>query len=169
MIRHSRRSRLAADSVSRTRRPFSGCYKADFPSASRKTRRASICRGAEPGSGTSSLTSLHRLTFRRWPTRFLSCAILLTMAATHVCEALDRMVEIPAGDLAHSLELLSRQLDIQILYDSYRLKGLKSPAIKGSLTAQEALGQLLTGTALTFQGSGDSFLVKPESLPQTTA
>lgn len=77
------------------------------------------------------------------------------------------MVEIPAGDLAHSLEQLSRQLDIQVLYDADRLKGLKSPAIKGSLTAQEALGQLLTGTALTFQGSGDSFLVIPESLPRT--
>jgi iron complex outermembrane recepter protein len=91
------------------------------------------------------------------------------MVATQVCEALDRMVEIPAGDLAHSLEQLSRQLDIQILYDADRLKGLKSPAIKGSLTAQEALGQLLSGTALTFQGGGDSFLVMPESLPRTTA
>src|SRR5450631_350503 len=170
MIRHSRRSKLAADFVSRTRKPFSGCYKADFPSASRKTPRASICRRAEPvGSGTPSLTSLHRVTFRRWPTRFLSCAILLTMVATHVCEALDRMVEIPAGDLAHSLEQLSRQLDIQILYDADRLKGLKSPAIQGFLTAQEALDQLLNGTSLAFQGRGDGFVVTPKSSPPSTA
>src|SRR5208283_3398553 len=119
MIRHSRRSKLADGSVSRTLRPFSGCCKADSPSASRRTQRASICRGVEPsGSGTPSLTSFRRLTLRRWPTRFLSCALLLNLAATHDCEALGRMVEIPAGDLAQSLEQLSRQLDIQILYDA---------------------------------------------------
>ena len=79
------------------------------------------------------------------------------------------MVEIPAGDLAHSLEQLSRQLDIQILYDADRLKGLKSPAIQGFLTAQEALDQLLNGTSLTFQGRGDGFVVTPKSSPPSTA
>lgn len=79
------------------------------------------------------------------------------------------MVEIPAGELAQSLEQLSRQLDIQILYDADRVKGLKSPAIRGFLTAREALDQLLTGTSLTIQSGGDSFLVTPESPPPPTA
>jgi iron complex outermembrane recepter protein len=71
-------------------------------------------------------------------------------------------VEIAAGELAQSLEELSRQLGIQILYDADRLKGMKSPSISGPLTAREALDQLLTGTSLRVQGGGDSFLITTE-------
>lgn len=70
-----------------------------------------------------------------------------------------RSVEIAAGELAQSLEELSRQLGIQILYDADRLKGMKSPSIAGPLTARNALDQLLTGTSLKVQGGGDSFLI----------
>ena len=75
-------------------------------------------------------------------------------------EAQGRRVEIPAGELAQSLEQLSRQLGIQILFDADRLKGLKSPAISGSLTARDALDQLLVGTTLRVkEDGGDSFLI----------
>ena len=73
-----------------------------------------------------------------------------------------REVDIAAGELAQSLEELSRQLGIQILYDADRLKGMKSPSISGSLTARDAVNQLLTGTSLRVQGGGDSFLITAE-------
>jgi outer membrane receptor protein involved in Fe transport len=82
------------------------------------------------------------------------------MATPHESEALDRRVEIPAGELAQSLEALSRQLDVQILFDADRLKGMRSPAISGVLTARQVLDELLAGTSLRVQeGGGDSFLI----------
>ena len=90
------------------------------------------------------------------------------MVTPYESEALDRGVEIPAGELAQSLEELSRQLGIQILFDADRLKGMKSPTISGSLTAREALDKLLTGTSLKVQeAGGDSFLIT--SGPSQTA
>jgi len=73
-----------------------------------------------------------------------------------------REVKIAAGELAQSLEELSRQLGIQILYDADRLRGMKSPSISGPLTARDALGQMLKGTTLTVQGGDDSFLIVDE-------
>jgi iron complex outermembrane receptor protein len=90
------------------------------------------------------------------------------MTTPHESEALDRRVEIPAGALAQSLEKLSQQLGIQILFDADRLKGMKSPAISGLLTAREALDKLLIGSSLKVQqGAGDSFLIMPESAPSS--
>jgi outer membrane receptor protein involved in Fe transport len=84
------------------------------------------------------------------------------MATPYEGWAQGREVKIAAGELAQSLEELSRQLGIQILYDADRLKGLKSPSISGPLTAKDALGQLLTGTSLKVQGGGESFLITTE-------
>jgi outer membrane receptor protein involved in Fe transport len=71
----------------------------------------------------------------------------------------DRQVQIAAGDLARSLEELSRQLGIQILYDADRLQGMKAPSISGPLTPRDALDLLLAGTPLEARGDGDSFLI----------
>ncbi len=85
------------------------------------------------------------------------------MAPPRECEALGGEVEIPAGDLAQSLQELSRQLGIQILFDADRLKGMKSAAIKGHLGAREAVEQILEGTALRVLGGSDGFLITAES------
>jgi iron complex outermembrane recepter protein len=77
---------------------------------------------------------------------------------------MDRRVEIPAGELAHSLEELSRQLGIQILFDADQLAGMKSRGLSGLMTAREALDRLLAGTSLRVQaGAGESFLITSES------
>ncbi len=90
------------------------------------------------------------------------------MVTPYESEALDRAVRIPAGELAQALQELSRQLGIQILFDADRLKGMRSPAISGSLTAREALDKLLIGTSLKVHGAeGDSFLITSE--PSQTA
>jgi outer membrane receptor protein involved in Fe transport len=90
------------------------------------------------------------------------------MLSAHESAALDRNVEIPAGDLARSLEELSRQLGIQILFDADRLKGMKSRAISGPLEARAALDELLGSTSLRVQGGGDSFLITSESSQAST-
>jgi outer membrane receptor protein involved in Fe transport len=87
----------------------------------------------------------------------------LNTVTPYESEALARSVEIPAGELAQSLGALSRQLGVQILFDADRLKGMKSPAISGLLTARQALDELLTGTPLrVHEGGGDSFLITLE-------
>jgi iron complex outermembrane recepter protein len=79
--------------------------------------------------------------------------------------ALDRTIEIPTGELALSLEELSRQLGIQILFDADSLKGMKAPRISGQVSAREALDELLKGTSLEAHGDGDAFLITPGTSP----
>ena len=87
----------------------------------------------------------------------------MNLVTTYASEVPDRRVEIPAGELAQSLQELSRQLGIQILFDADRLKGIKSPAISGVLTARDALDQLLADASLRVQeAGGDSFLITPK-------
>jgi iron complex outermembrane recepter protein len=85
------------------------------------------------------------------------------MVSSNDCGAADRVVEIPAGELAQSLEELSREWGVQILFDAERIKGIKSPAISGALSARDALTKLLKGTSLRAEGDGDSFLVTAEA------
>ena len=120
------------------------------------------CIGAEVGR-VKTITKRLQFTRRTWAALSLvSYALLLNVATSYEGWAQDREVKIAAGDLAQSLEQLSRQLGIQILYDADRLKGMKSPSISGPLTAREALDQLLTGTSFRIQGGGDSFLITTE-------
>lgn len=108
-------------------------------------------------------TTGRRLLWRTQALSFLVCALILNTVTPHASEALDRRVEIPAGELAQSLEALSRQLGVQILFDADRLKGMKSAGVSGLLTARQALDQLLAGTSLSVQeGGGDSFLIAPK-------
>src|ERR1700722_1972255 len=97
--------------------------------------------------------------------RVLSLVLSALLSCTMIpcaSEALERRVEIPAGLLAESLQELSRQLGIQILFDADRLKGIKSPPISALVTAKEALDKLLAGTSLKIQGGGDTFLITPD-------
>lgn len=106
--------------------------------------------------------------WRTWTLSVISYALILNMVTAYEGRAQGREVQIAAGELAQSLEELSRQLGIQILYDADRLKGMKSPSISGPLTARDALDQLLTGTSLRVHGGGGSFLITTESSRTST-
>lgn len=87
----------------------------------------------------------------------------------HKCAAQGNAIEISSGPITQSLEALSRQLGIQVLFDADSLKGIKAPGISGYMSAGDALDKLLAGTALQVHRDGDAFLIVLETVPAPTA
>ncbi len=66
---------------------------------------------------------------------------------------------IASQPLASALDQLSTQSGLQIAYSSDMAQGVVSPGANGTMTAHQALTQLLTGTGLEAQPSGDNAVV----------
>ena len=90
------------------------------------------------------------------------------IAAASVCLTLlnapafaqSRTLEIPATDLRSALNAFIQQAGVELVYKADDLTGLRSRAVSGELTAQEALARLLQGTNLTAQrGDSGAFVV----------
>ena len=60
-------------------------------------------------------------------------------------------LSIPAEPLANALNDLAQQSGLQVMFASELVARLRSPEVKGSLTATEALKRLLTNTGLRFE------------------
>jgi iron complex outermembrane receptor protein len=74
------------------------------------------------------------------------------MAAPAVAtEAPKQRINIPAGDLVASLELLAKQSAIEFIYDADQLKGIEAHSVSGDLTPKEAVIKLLEGTPLVLK------------------
>lgn len=70
---------------------------------------------------------------------------------------------IEAGGLEAALLAYAAQTQRQILFDRGLVASIRSPAVKGALTADEALGRLLAGTGLVARRTGPNvFVVKAE-------
>ncbi len=96
-----------------------------------------------------------------------SLAALLTAAmvlgqpgAAHAAEpataAAERQIafDIAAQDLNAALLSFARAANLQLAYDADWVKGKRSTAVSGTLTAPQGLGRLLSGTGLTFHFTG---------------
>ena len=70
-----------------------------------------------------------------------------------------REAQVPAGPLADSLAALSNLFGVNILAFSGIADGKNAPAVSGSLTLEQALGQLLTGSGLEAERSTDGGFV----------
>ena len=78
-------------------------------------------------------------------------------------------INLPAQNLAAALQGLARQSDIQVLFSSDIVRGLKVSALKGEYSAMEALNRLLVGTGLVAIVTGqDSFAIAPASQENQT-
>jgi len=64
-------------------------------------------------------------------------------------------VALPPQALGTSLQELARQSDIQIIFFSKVVEGLRAPAVNGTFTPEAALNRLLAGTNLTFHTLND--------------
>jgi outer membrane receptor protein involved in Fe transport len=62
-------------------------------------------------------------------------------------------VDIRAGSLSSALQDLARQTGIELLYDRSMIRGARSPAVRGRLTGEAALRQLLGGSGLSMRRS----------------
>ncbi|WP_202839126.1 TonB-dependent receptor [Luteimonas saliphila] len=84
----------------------------------------------------------------------LCAALLLALAGTTPVLAQSEArhaVELQAQDLGTALKLLAQQTKLQIVYSADLVQGKRAPALDGSLTATEALSELLRGTGLKYE------------------
>lgn len=69
---------------------------------------------------------------------------------------------IPAGDLAAGLRAFARQSHIEVMFNAAHLRGQRTAGVRGNLSAEEALRQLLAGSrAELVRDSSGAFLVRP--------
>jgi len=84
----------------------------------------------------------------------LCAALMLALAGTSpvLAQSEDQhVVELQAQDLGTALKLLAQQTKLQIVYSADLVQGKRAPALKGSLTATDALNQLLRGSGLKYE------------------
>lgn len=76
----------------------------------------------------------------------------LAALASMVTEATTESVafDIPAGGAGESLYSLTLQSGLQVLFDSYSIKGVTPGVVRGDLQATEALSTILSGTPLVY-------------------
>lgn len=70
-----------------------------------------------------------------------------------------REFDVPAGRLDAAVERLGEQAGLQIVYDQTLVLGKTAGAVKGRLTAAEALKQMLSGTGLTWERINEQSIV----------
>lgn len=61
---------------------------------------------------------------------------------------------VPAGSLADSLDMAARQAGITLSYNSAEVEQFQAAPLNGTMTAHEAIDQLLAGTGLEFEQIG---------------
>lgn len=62
--------------------------------------------------------------------------------------------EIPAGELAHVLEGYQRQTGLNVIVPIDAIRALRSPGVRGSFTAEQALQFILNGTGVSYRFTG---------------
>jgi iron complex outermembrane receptor protein len=65
--------------------------------------------------------------------------------------AIKHQIDIPSQSLGSALATLAKQTRIQVVYSTELVEGKNSPALSGSVTPEQALGQLLARTGLQFE------------------
>lgn len=97
----------------------------------------------------------------------LAFAIFTFSSLAHAVNALRRF-DVPAGDAARTLPLFAEQADREIVFSLAAVKGARTNAVSGELTASEALSRLVAGTglAVTRDTATGAFAVRAErSIP----
>lgn len=79
--------------------------------------------------------------------------------------AAERNFNIPAQSLASALTTWSRQANMQIFFPSEKIKSLRAPALKGSMTPRAALERLIAGSNLRIANVTSGAFVLAEQAP----
>lgn len=82
-------------------------------------------------------------------TKRLLCGTAVLLALAEQAYAQVKSFDIPSEDAVHAIPEFARQAGIQILVPTDRLKGLQTPAIKGSMDIHTGLSKLLAGTGFS--------------------
>ncbi|MFZ2268881.1 MAG: TonB-dependent siderophore receptor [Azonexus sp.] len=89
----------------------------------------------------------------------LRLALLIAAIYSGGVLAQAKALDIPAQPLAGALTSLASQSGIQLLFNTDELKGARAPALRGNLSADEALRQLLAGSGFSFASTGKGTFV----------
>ncbi len=73
----------------------------------------------------------------------------LCLASTLAAAEAVRAFDLPAGDAAQTLKQFAAQAGREIVFAPATVAGVKTPAVRGDFTAQQALDALLAGSGLT--------------------
>ncbi len=68
--------------------------------------------------------------------------------------------DIPAQDLNNAILAFADHAGVQVFYEVSRVNGLRSAAVRGSYSREQALAQLLASTGMTYHFSGDTVSLK---------
>jgi outer membrane receptor protein involved in Fe transport len=95
----------------------------------------------------------HRPGFRLW-----TCVgVLLAVAAP--AQAAPTLVHVRAGALQDALTELARENGVDILYSAGLVRGRRTPVVKGRLSAEQAVAQLLIGSGVGYRITADGVFV----------
>lgn len=93
-------------------------------------------------------------------------ALACTLALATAAQAQSREFDVAAGDLKTALDAYIAQAGVQLFYKVEDIKGLSTKGLRGHLSAEQALQQLLEGTRLKVRrdasGAMVLFLAPPE-------
>ena len=99
---------------------------------------------------------------RRVPARghlLASTALALTIAATDAALAEQESYTIPAQSVEGALKSFAEQADVQIIYAEGDIARIESSGVSGATSAEQAIGQLLSGTGLVFEFERENLLI----------
>src|SRR3546814_12853174 len=123
---------------------------------------------AAANMGKPSMTYRRVFTGRRALLALATCCCMQWAMA----QSLDtqRQYDLPAGRLVDALNVLSEQSGLQIVYDAQALSAQTTAALRGALTAEQALRTLLPRRGLGFEkGSERQVRVKAGGTGGTAA
>ncbi|MCW8279184.1 TonB-dependent siderophore receptor [Pseudomonas sp. PCH199] len=98
--------------------------------------------------------AVQRLSLHR--TLLTSVLLTATLLGSSMANAAPVKVSIAVQPLSSALTELGMQTNLQILYSPDQVAGIKSRAVSGSLEPSAALAEMLKGTGISFQISGNS-------------
>ena len=92
--------------------------------------------------------------------RSFAIALVSVTALAGAAFAQARNIDIPAEDLKSALDAYITQAGVELVYKADDVSGLKSQAVRGNFTPEQALARLLQGTNVTAQrGVSGAFVV----------
>lgn len=103
--------------------------------------------------------------------RLRPLALAVAVSSAIVCQsasAQELTFSLPEQPLAKSVAEISRQGQIQLLYDKSQLNGLRAPALSGNYSAQTALQKILIGSGLELVNENGVFVIHQQNLNQGT-
>lgn len=83
----------------------------------------------------------------------------LALSAASVAAAATASIDVRGGALQDALTELAREARVDVLYTADLVRGRRAPAVKGRLTPEQALAQLLLGSGVGYRITSDGVFV----------